>query len=357
MSNTKFLNMKFRKSDDEKLNIGHKVKLSKIFTDSRKLAKKNECIYCGKEVTSFCNSHSIPAFCLRNISKNGELFYSNVFINMPLLPLDKGVNNAGTFQILCHECDSNVFQEYENPNNYEKNPTPKMVAQIAMKNYLRAISKRLNEYALFDITKKEFPDTTDILNYMQEIQKMDLKEYKAGYEKAKRISVKNWPEAYHVFCYERLNYVVPMAFQGMVALLSDLDGQIINDLYYENPKYIIEEIHICVFPLNDSSIVMMFVDSRFKRYRKFYKKFCVLPLDEKLALISYIILLYSEDVFFSKEIPDDILHDENIKDVCGQTTSVLSKDFVDVIERAKDVFDLSKCNTIPNLLSEKYKLR
>lgn len=58
---------------------------------------------------------------------------------------EKGIREAGTFQLICRECDSVIFQEYENEDNYKKEPNGMMLAQIAMKNYLKAISKRLNE--------------------------------------------------------------------------------------------------------------------------------------------------------------------------------------------------------------------
>ena len=103
---------------------------------------------------------------------------------------------------------------------------------------------------------------------------------------------------------------------------------------------------------------MMFVDSNNKRYRNFYKKFNRLTLEEKLSIVNYIIFLYSEDIFLSKQIPQDILNDENLKNVSKQTSMALVANlFGNAIEEAKNVYDLSKHNTIPNLLSEKYKLR
>ena len=41
--------------------------MSKIQAKARQEAKLNYCYYCKKEVSSFCNSHSVPQFCLRRI--------------------------------------------------------------------------------------------------------------------------------------------------------------------------------------------------------------------------------------------------------------------------------------------------
>lgn len=361
MDDIKFLKLELDNDANEKLNsdiIGYKKEINKVLSQARKASKSEKCIHCGKETTSFCNSHSIPAFCLRNIATNGELLYSNILVNFPLLDFEKGINKAGTFQLICRECDGKIFQEYEEPNNYENGITQQMVAQIAMKNYLKAISKRVNEHAIFDIFKEKVSESKEFADHMQSIQDVDLNEYKQGFEKAKRLSKKNWAGEYNVFYYEKLNYVVPIAFQSPIALVVDLDGQIVNDIYYGNPKYKLEDLHICVFPLKESSVVIMFVDSVHKRYRNFYRKFRKLSQQEKLSIINYIIFLYSEDIFFSKEIPADILQNEELISVSKQSSMAISDNpFISAIENSKDIYDLSKHSTIPNLLSDKYKLR
>ena len=233
-----------------------------------------------------------------------------------------------------------------------------MLSQIAMKNYLRNIGKRLNEYALYEIIGEKNSFVSDFTTYMNNIQDIDLDEYKRDYEKAKRLSKKDWDGEYYKFYHEKLDYVVPIAFQGSVAIVTDLDGQIINDIYCEDKSYRIQNLHICIFPLKQTSVVMMFIDSNDKRYRNFYRKFNKLSHDDKLALVNYIIFLYSEDVFLSKEIPQEILKHEKLIEVSKQTSfAFLTNPFLNVIENAKEIYDLSKRSEIPNLLSEKYKLR
>lgn len=59
--------------------------LNKMIKDSRNQAKQSNCYYCGNDCDSFCNSHTLPAFCLRNIAQNGKVFYSNtILMNMSL---------------------------------------------------------------------------------------------------------------------------------------------------------------------------------------------------------------------------------------------------------------------------------
>ena len=360
MDDVEFLKIEFDGYDEVNADlIGNKKKFGKLLSKARTLAKGDRCLYCGKNVSSFCNSHSVPAFCLKPISVDGKVFYSNKFMEIPFMEYDKGVKQAGTFNIICRNCDSKIFQDYENPSNYDIKPTPQMLAQIAMKNYLKSISKRINEHAIFDVTKQH-PMLTDneFIKSTQSIQDIDLNEYKGNFERAKRLSLKNWDNEYYLFCYEKLNYVVPMAFQSNIALIIDLDRQIVNDIYYQDSKYRIEDFHICIFPLQDSSIVMMFVDKNYKRYRKFYQKFKKLPYEERLSLINYIIFLYSEDMFLSKELPEDIFKDDNLTNISRQTTiALLQNPFVNALEKAKKTYDLSKHNIIPNLLNERYKIK
>ena len=55
-------------SDEEKkllrTDFSYKKKMSKINKEARQAAKRDTCYFCGKPCTSFCNSHSIPRFCL-----------------------------------------------------------------------------------------------------------------------------------------------------------------------------------------------------------------------------------------------------------------------------------------------------
>lgn len=361
MNGIKLIKFELEKENPEILNsnfIAYKKKFNKILSEAHKVSKLEKCIYCGKKTSSFCNSHSIPRFCLNNIAKNGEVLSYNKLVNFPLRDFEKGINRAGTFQLICRECDNEIFQEYEEPNNYKNEVTQKMIAQIAMKNYLNAISKTINELAIFNIIKDKTSRYSEFDDYMKHIKDIDLNEYKQGFQKAKRLSKKNWSGEYNVFYYEKLNYVVPIAFQNIIALTLDLDGQVVNDIYYDNPKYKLQHLHICIFPLKHTSIVMMFVDSSYKRYRNFYKKFNTLHQQEKLAIINYIIFLYSEDIFLSKEISTDILQNKALINVCKQSSMIISnKPFTNVIEKAQNVYDLSKYSNIPNLLSEKYRLR
>ncbi len=337
--------------------IDFRKKLGNILSDSKKVSKLPYCYHCGKNVSSHCNSHSVPQCFLKNISVNGEVNYSNKLIGLPALDEDKGINQAGTFSIICRECDKTIFSAYENTDKFENFPNVNMIAQIAMKNYLKYISKRRNEIALYENMNTQFGIGIELQDELQKVSNMDLDEYEKAYLRAKKINEKKWNNEYNVFFYEKLDYIVPIAFQGIVSLVVDLEDKLINDIFHHDPNYKISEIHICVFPLKETSIVMMFVDKNHKRYRDFYKKFRKLDDESKLSVINYIIFLYSEDYFLSKSLDESVAKDVNLIASAGKTPiAVMNSPELSALDLAVKEFSLTKHNSIPNLLSREFAI-
>lgn len=326
---------------------------SKITNESKMLAKEEKCYVCGKVCSSFCNSHSIPASFLKNIDVNGKVFTNGKVIDLPILSPEKGVNQTGTFKIICRDCDSKIFSEYEDPDNYCGQLTPKMVSQIAMKNSLKNIAKRKFEIALYD----NLPLGEESI-YRQEISDLDLKEYIQDYEYAKKSVEKEDEGQYNIIFYKELDYVVPIAFQGNITLITDFEGVLINNIFNTNPKYKIKSLNVCVFPLANKSVIILFAKTTDKLYRNFRKQFNKLTLDDQLAAINYMIFSYSEDVFISKEIDETVLLDEALVAASRKSPEVFLVNTKEVdMEIVKESFSFSKMNDLPNLLSEQFKIR
>ncbi len=332
--------------------------LSRNISEARKRAKRDTCIYCGKQVTSFCNSHSVPRFVLDNIDAAGEVLSHNAILHLPpsALKENPGLKKAGTFQIICEDCDHIIFRDYENPESYSvaSSLSSDILAQIALKNYLFVIAKRRFEIELRKITQENVG--FDICQEEIDVFEMDLNHYTNKYRKAKNAVVKK-SSSYYMFYYKLLDYVVPIAYQGVVALSIGLDGEMINDVYNHNPKYCVSDLHICVFPLENQTAIMLFIEDGDKRYRKFYKKFNALPLEEQLGIINYILFLYTEDYFLSKSIYDELQND-SIRE-CSSLSLIAYKDSPaeDSSPLLREKLDLSNWRSIKNFLSEEYKLK
>ena len=332
-----------------------KKKSSRIIAKARELAKEEKCLYCNQRVSSFCNSHSIPDFCLRNIDVNGKLNSSNLLMELPILKDTTGISNSGTFHLICNKCDSIIFKDYENSESLEsKSISQKMLAQIAMKNLLKMIDKRKFEIALYSIMLEEIFNKEIFMR--KKICELDLSNYMSGYEIAKKASTDKLSDKYFLIYSDLLDYVVPIAYQGTVALISDLKGNIVNDIYNKSDKYIVQDLHIGVFPLKDKTSIIMFVNNGSMRYKNFCRQFKRLSREEKLGVINYIIFLYTEDYFISKQINESIDF-ENLKTIAKKSTIAYTENFENSITIAGKEFNLSKWNIIENLLDEKFKLR
>jgi hypothetical protein len=329
---------------------------SAMMKKAREKTKLKNCYLCGKDATSFCNSHSIPQFCLKNIAADGVMYSSNAAIEAPFGDEKLGINNAGVFHLICPECDNSEFADYENPSKYVDVPTPKMLSQIAMKTYLKEIHKRHIQKAMYENLESELGFK---IGDRLEITNIDLGDLVKDFNYTRRELLKGRDNtAWHMCYYKKLDYVVPFAFQSKVTLISGLANETINDVYdYSSGTDKFNDLHICVFPLDGFSIVMLFVKEGSKNLRKFYKTLNKLdPLDQ-LHVIAYIIFLYSEEVYINKRLEDIIKNNKALKEAAKKTTAVYSEGEIDIkqsIALAKEQFDLSKRAGFPNLLSEEY---
>lgn len=331
-----------------------------IQREAEKRAKLDKCYICGKDCSSFCNSHSVPKFCLKRIAPKGKLYFSGMQQDFPMLGEDKGVSDSGTFHIICDDCDNTCFQDYESPEAYLAAPTGKMLAQIAMKNYLHIISKRLIEKELYTIAAEHSPINGDFFQSQRNIVDLDLSEYVSAYKRAK-IAAKGGHDDWYYLCYfKEIDYVVPYAAQSKITLISDFDGRIINDIYNLTPNCHVKDLHVAVFPLERKSVIIIFLDSRIKVYRNFYRQLNKLDLPDQLSAINYIIHAYTENVFLSKDIPQATLSDRAFKEVCQKSDIVLSSSpFANITDGKKfamEEFSLSNRHKIPNLLSKEFSL-
>ena len=94
---------------DASQKIEFRKQLEKMISDSKKESKQETCYNCNNKVSSHCNSHTVPISFLKNIAVNGEVYYSNKLIGLAALDDDKGIKKAGTFNIICNDCDRDIF--------------------------------------------------------------------------------------------------------------------------------------------------------------------------------------------------------------------------------------------------------
>lgn len=363
ISDVEFISLGYTDDDSDYWGIpidnSMQVALNEIYDTLYKQIQPKKCYFCKQKIDKACKSHFVPAFCLRNIADGGKVCYSNMFVHMPYSATMGGTKNSGLFYLLCCDCDNHIFNLYECPDSYDELPKARVLSQIAMKNYLKFIYKRKMEIAAYSV----IPLINDLAykesDYLRRGAIIDLQEYDKHFRYAKCAAKKNIA-AYNLFYFSKLTYKIPIAFQSPLALLFDFNGNIINNVYSTSLHNKLLGIHICAFPLQNSSVVMMFVDKRSDRYSNFIKQFNSYDEDVKLAIINYIIFLYSEDFFMSPKVAAILKENKKFKKIVGQITKFIAPTHIidgrPKIMYAKNAFNLNNWNIIPNLLSAAYQI-
>lgn len=321
-------------------------------------SRHKKCMLCDKP-GGFCNSHTIPQFCLENIAWNGKLNSFNTLMDSELLSKDSGVNNAATFHIICRSCDSKVFRDYENAEAYDTIPSETALNQIVLKNALRDIYKHEMEIELFEASKQILKEKqrflafmcTPLINAQIKARKRDIDECYEIFRKAKEYlsSSESW---LRVVSYDKLDYTVPIAFQGMVGLVTGLNGEVINNNFNHRKSYKIEHIHLAVFPLKEATAIMLFLDSENKRYAQFEKYMVATTLEKRLEIVNRIIMMYAEDYFLSKQLDEKTI--KNLEEIAQTLQDVLTTNPRKSLKNAVKDYDLRRDTYIPNIFSREY---
>lgn len=340
--------------DDEDKIIGFRKRISRLKRKAQERVKPTSCILCGKNVTSFCNSHSVPRMILRRIAEDGKVLYSNASVDLELMDKEGGLNNTGTFYLICQDCDNHYFADYEDPSRITERPDDLLLAQIALKSTLLELYRRMVEIELFNMIAR---DTGRVENYdvYERIKTQDIKDYKDDIALYKSIIDNKTKGGFQVLLWEKLPYVVPIASQALVVLMYDLEGNLINDVFDDSLSHSIDNANICVFPTDNESIVLFFYHKKAKAYRKFRHQFNTCSLDTKLRFINWALFEYTENIFFSRRVREIVESDKNLQAV---TQQIYGNPNFGVISGRLPLNDNANVGIydIPNFLSSAYSL-
>jgi len=121
MSIRKIKRLKLSELVDEKVKEIPEDELSKLISKNKMKMKNNSgCLYCKRKNITYCHSHTVPQFVLKNIATEGTLKTLNAILNLPVQKSESGVANAGVFKLICRECDSKIFNLYEDEKTMPK---------------------------------------------------------------------------------------------------------------------------------------------------------------------------------------------------------------------------------------------
>ena len=89
----------------------------------------------------------------------------------------------------------------------------------------------------------------------------------------------------------------------MITLYGDLEGNIANDVYDNSESLRIQSLHVCLFPMENESIVLLFCHKDDHNYDSFIRQFNSLSEDERLQVIGYILFARTEEMLIAKKFP------------------------------------------------------
>lgn len=330
----------------------------RIWNNGKRKAKLDRCLWCGKPISHFCESHTIPQMILRNISQDGKLDYVNTILQNPLKNTDQGIAEAGVIYLICNECDNTLFQEYENLERLKQVPTERMLALIALKDLLLILYKRLVEIKVYDQTESKTPSSfwkrKQLFNYL------DKRDFLLEYERIWQMFETD-KFNYELISWDKVNYKVPVAFQGPLTIYGDMNGDLVIDIYDDSPTQTIKQMHMCVFPLQtDCSVIFTFKNKDDREYDTFATQLQNMEQEKKLKFLGYLMFFISEDMKISKNIPHKTYFYEQTRNMFMDNYEIWcesQEEYEYLKKRNLNRFKDWRDDCFPAILTEKYKLK
>ena len=210
-------------------------------------------------------------------------------------------------------------------------------------------------YAVYNLLAQRSPEKKQICDTKIYWGKRDLDNFIRRFQYAKAsLSLQN---RYHLCYYRVLDYVVPVAAQTAVTLLCDFNGQVINNIYNPPNDNSFEPIHIAIFPLENTSIIIMFVETGETKNRRFYRQLNKLADTDQLSAINYLLFSYSEDIFAYDPVADIVQHDQSFRKVFTNTLDYIAPSTIhNPLRKALQEYNLDKRFQIPNLLGNEFSI-
>ena len=338
-------------------NVNVRKQINRMFAEARNNAKPSKCILCGRKQTSFCGSHSVPRMGLKSIAEDGKvlLFSSLLGFGKGVIDIEDGVGRAGTFYCICNECDNSFFQDYENKEKLLDKPTDKVLAEIAVKDSLLQLSKRAIEKELMIIQQKAFKAFDDF-EYGMNIKEMDYSEFEEEVLFHKNIVDNNLRDNYKILFWDILPYMVPYAVQSGMALTKDMEGTEINDIYNMNPCVRMQYMHLLIIPFEGKTVVLLFYHKRDRNYRRLFHQFNCISKEEALKYINYLVFKYTENIYISKKLENEILENESLKKLSQESDVFPDLGMLGIENDFGQNYEPVNIDDIPNLLMPNWAL-
>ncbi len=350
------------------------IDFNKFFSSVQKTPKNKQkrCFICGQKNIEYCNSHTIPHFVLKNIATNGKLNNTQIFNSALLFASESGLNNTQTFHSICKVCDNNIFKEYETPENIKKEPNQEIMKQIALKNHISRLYKNNKEKRTYNYVLNAHKNTPNA-HFAKTMAKhyLPVTEYNCCYNRrqAKRIikNLSNDVILYKLCYYRKLDYVVPYTIQSNSILSFGFNNELLVNSFKDGDLDIADDIHLCIYPLENQSIILIFCSTDINDYDNFFAELKTKKVSEQLSIINFITFAYFENIYLHKDIDQSTIDNDSLQKLTHEQFATISyRGLIEgmsqeernqmKLESLENNFSISNHFEIPNLLDKKNKI-
>ena len=279
-----------------------------------KFAKVDNCVLCGKKITSACNSHVVPQFILKEIAENGHVSYGHALHTININGLDRttGVKNAYTFRLICKDCDRKTFQDYENPLNLENfdsldlNTRKKILCEMAIKTHLSHISMKYRRMVARDLPTGGKLGTLEQEGKLIFAERIDMEEHER-YIQMLRKFIKSNKNPFVVLYDKVLDYKTKLATQTVINYNYDLTGKKIFDpdlVIYDNEcRY----FYLMILPQKDKTRILFYIEKEYlPNVQVIADQFQSLSDGDKLHFLFISLLIHDQQFYMAPSFAETI---------------------------------------------------
>lgn len=248
------------------------------FSKTQPREKSENCFLCQRplnEVGGVINSHTIKAEILSNLCSDKGHLISPAFFEPKLQysnvdhkggKIRPGINEAGTFSLVCGDCDSDFFSGYEGKVSKQDEFTQSDLAEIVIKNSLFDIGefKRRKALSLTEdhtVLKDSFSIDFSILLEQQAIREIyrthgveDQKQVDRNIERALACIFEEIDTYEKIFDFT-LDHTVPLAIQTSAVLSHFPNGRSFQNIKARVGH--VSEFFLCAFPGSNGKTRML----------------------------------------------------------------------------------------------------
>ena len=115
-----------------------------------------------------------------------------------------------------------------------------------------------------------------------------------------------------------------MLDKSAVAVVKDIDGNEINNIYDMDPNKRMQYLHLAIFPLDGKSIVLAFYHKRDKLYRRMLHQLNCMSEKEALEYINYLVFKYTENYYIAKKTEEEITSNDALQRLSQESNEMPS---------------------------------